>query len=176
MPTDQERTQATRQAIYEFFLEQNNPELVRLMEEQGVRVPDDDSNLRLRQDLFNLTHLGDKVKSDGASALKHAVGWLDGLLSEAGLEADSPMINLRLEIRTQCVLAHLMPPNVLGKAAARNGKKALEKQFPKRDAAGSKGSSAAGREAPQASAVSSPCAWDGPPGRSSTGGCRSTRQ
>ena len=140
--SDKDRGAATRQAIYEFFLDQNDRENVRLMEVQGVSVPDDDSNLRLRHDLFNLMHLGDKVEADGAAVLEQAVVWLDGLLREASLEADGPMINLRLEIRTQCVLTYLMPPNVLGKAAARNGKKALEKQFPKRDSGGSKGAEA----------------------------------
>ena len=133
-----------RQMIYEHLLNRGcaskcDAQLARLIEEQGVSVPDDDANLRLRQNLFNLTNLGDKVEADGAAVLEQAVFWLDGLLKEASLEKDGPLLNLRLEIRTQCVLTHLSPPNVLGKAAARNAKKALEKQFPKRDSGGSKG-------------------------------------
>ena len=133
-----------RQMIYEHLLNRGcaskfDAQLARLMEEQGVSVPDDDANLRLRQNLFNLINLGDKVEADGKAVLEQAVFWLDGLLKEASLEKDGPLLNLRLEIRTQCVLTHLSPPNVLGKAAARNAKKALEKQFPKRDSGGSKG-------------------------------------
>eukprot|EP00964_Phaeocystis_antarctica_P101191 scaffold66691_cov58-Phaeocystis_antarctica.AAC.1 len=116
--------------------------MARLMEKAGVSVPDDDTNLRLRKNLCNLTNLGNTVEAEGATVLEQAVTWLDGLLKKASLEKDGPMLNLRLEIRTQCVLTHLMPPNVLGKAAARNGKKALEKQFPKRDSGGSKGAEA----------------------------------
>ena len=150
--TDKEREEAKsameRQVIYEHLLNRGctssstskfDAQLVRLMEQQGVSVPDDDATLRLRQNLFNLINLGDKVEADGATVLEQAVLWLDGLLKEASLEKDGPLLNLRLEIRTQCVLTHLMPPNVLGKTSARNGKKALEKQFPKRDSGGSKG-------------------------------------
>ena len=145
---EQARLTMERQAIYEHFLNRGSSgsafdaDMARLMEKAGVSVPDDDTNLRLRKNLCNLTNLGNTVEAEGATVLEQAVTWLDGLLKKASLEKDGPMLNLRLEIRTQCVLTHLMPPNVLGKAAARNGKKALEKQFPKRDSGGSKGAEA----------------------------------
>ena len=56
------------------------PARPRLMEQQGVSVPDDDATLRLRQNLFNLINLGDNVEADGATVLEQAVLWLDGLL------------------------------------------------------------------------------------------------
>ena len=137
-------TQSTLLAIYEWALDQDNADLVGCMQRQGVKVPNDDHSLQLRQDLYNLKHLEDKQQEPGGAAvLEQAVGWLDGLMREAGLEADQTLTGIKLEMRTHCVLRHITPPHQLGKAAAKNGKKALEKQFPERDSEGGSKSRAA---------------------------------
>ena len=64
-------TQSTLLAIYEWALDQDNAELVGCMQRQGVKVPNDDHSLQLRQDLYNLKHLEDKQQEPGGAAGKN---------------------------------------------------------------------------------------------------------